>query len=298
MTVTRPAPSTGRVTWDWARPRLFGIVNVTPDSFSRGGRFVETEAAVRHGLALLKAGADAVDVGGESTRPGATPLSVDEELARVIPVIAGLRRAAPGAILSIDTVKSQVAEAAFEAGASVLNDPGVGEPAGPMARVAARFEGLYVAMHARGTPLTMDALTDYPEGVVSAVRAALAEKAAMALSAGVPRENVLLDPGVGFAKTAAQSLSLLASIDAIGALGHGLLVGASRKRVLVAPEAHPRGWALDTSGPDARLGASVAVVVAMVLRGVSALRVHDVAESVQAARMAHALAVAGGGARC
>ena len=217
-----------------------GVVNVTPDSFSDGGRYDTVEAAVAHGLALLADGADILDIGGESTRPGATRPLVAEELARVVPVITEL--AAAGAVVSVDTMRAEVAEAAVAAGAAIVNDVSGGLADPDVLRVVAATGVRYVAMHwrAHSDRMTDFATYDGPGGVVAAVRDELAERVEAILAAGVAADRVVLDPGLGFAKGAAHNWELLRHLDEIAGLGHPLLVGASRKsflgRLLAAPD--------------------------------------------------------------
>jgi len=284
-----PRPSTLQLRharWDWSRPYLLGIVNVTSDSFSGDGR-LRTDDAVRHALTLIEDGADALDIGGESTRPGARPVTEAEELARVIPVLEALapRVTVP---LSIDTTRASVAEAALAAGAEVVNDVGMGAPADVLGAVAAGFGAAYLAMHARGTPATMRSLTAYDD-VARDVARSLGEKAAALIAAGVSRDRVLVDPGVGFAKTADQSLALLADLAPVLALGYPVCVGPSRKSFIDAVDAYDAGWRVRPSEPAARLGGTAAAVTAAVLAGAHVVRVHDVAAMRQAARVAHAL---------
>ena len=272
--------------WDWSRPYLLGVVNVTPDSFSDGGR-LRADDAVRHALALVAEGADALDVGGESTRPGAPPVTEAEELARVVPVVEALAARA-GVPVSVDTTKAAVAEAALAAGAEVLNDVGMGDAPDVLGAVAARAGAAYLAMHARGTPATMCALTDYDD-VVHDVARALGATADALVAAGVARERVLVDPGVGFAKTADQSLALLADLAPVMALGYAVCVGPSRKSFIDAADAYDAGWRVTPGAASARVGGTAAAVTAAVLQGAHVLRVHDVAVMRQAARVAHAM---------
>lgn len=207
-----------------------GIVNVTPDSFSDGGRWADTDSAVAHGLELLAQGADILDIGGESTRPGATRPVVEEELHRVVPVIREL--AAAGAVLSVDTMRAGVARAAIEAGADIVNDVsgGLAEPA--ILDVVADSEATYVAMHWRAHADHMQNFTRYPAGVVAGVRAELAARVEAVRAAGIPDHRLVLDPGLGFAKNAAQNWLLLGDLEALHELGFPLLIGASRKTFL------------------------------------------------------------------
>ena len=252
-------------------PRVMGIVNVTPDSFSDGGRFATTEAAVAHGLLLVEHGADLLDIGGESTRPGAVRPVVTDELDRVVPVIREL--AAAGAVVSVDTMRAEVAAAALEAGAVVVNDVsgGLADPA--ILDVVAGSDATYVAMHWRAHADRMRDFADYePDGVVASVRRELGERLAAAEAAGIPRERIVLDPGLGFAKTPAHNWELLRALDELASLGCPLLVGASRKSFL--------GTLLsDHDGPrsvDEREHAHAALVALLASLGVDYLRVHDV----------------------
>jgi dihydropteroate synthase len=258
-----------------------GIVNVTPDSFSDGGRWDTTEAAVAHGLELLEQGADLLDIGGESTRPGATRPLVAEELDRVVPVIRELAEA--GVVLSVDTMRSEVAEAAVAAGAQVVND---------VSGVVAGTDATYVAMHWRAHADRMRDFTDYsPDGVVATVRRELAERLDAAVAAGIPRERILLDPGLGFAKRPAHNWELLAGLDAFADLGCPLLVGASRKSFLgsvLAEGGTPRPV-------DQREHAHAALVALLALRGVDYLRVHDVRATRDALAVVAAMQDAGEG---
>jgi dihydropteroate synthase len=248
-----------------------GIVNVTPDSFSDGGRFLATDDAVAHGHELLADGADILDIGGESTRPGATRPLVEDELARVVPVISEL--AAAGAVVSVDTMRAEVAEAALAAGASIVNDVSGGLADPRILSVTAAAGATYLCMHWRGHSDVMQQLTSYdgPGGVVAAVRAELAQRADAARAAGV--ERLVLDPGLGFAKTADQNWELLRGLDVLEDLGLPILVGASRKaflgRLLASEGGEPRPV---TEREDAH----VALVTLLAARGLWGVRVHDV----------------------
>jgi dihydropteroate synthase len=270
-------------------PVLMGVVNVTPDSFSDGGRYATTETAVAHGRALLADGADILDVGGESTRPGATRPLVEEELGRVIPVITALART--GATVSVDTMRHQVAEAALAAGARIVNDVSGGLADPKILEVVAGSDATYVAMHwrAHADHMTDFAIYDGPGGVVAAVRDELARRADAAVAAGVPVERLVLDPGLGFAKRGLHNWQLLAHLDVIAGLGHRLLVGASRKSflgtLLAAPDGTPRGV-------DDREDATTALTVLLAGMGVWGLRVHDVRSSRDALKVLAALETA------
>ncbi|HEY0644237.1 MAG TPA: dihydropteroate synthase [Nocardioides sp.] len=267
-----------------------GIVNVTPDSFSDGGRWDTTEAAVAHGVELLEQGADLLDIGGESTRPGATRPLVAEELDRVVPVIREL--AAAGAVLSVDTMRSEVAEAAVAAGAVVVNDVSGGLADPRILEVVAGTDASYVAMHWRAHADRMRDFTDYsPDGVVATVRRELAGRLDAAVAAGIPRERILLDPGLGFAKRPEHNWELLAALDAFDDLGCPLLVGASRKSFLgslLAEDGKPRPV-------DQREHAHAALVALLALRGVDYLRVHDVRATRDALAVVAAMQDAGEG---
>jgi dihydropteroate synthase len=255
------------------RPRVMGIVNVTPDSFSDGGRLASVEAAVAHGLQLVEQGADILDIGGESTRPGAAPVAEAEEIARVVPVIEGLRACWPGPI-SIDTMKPAVGRAAVVAGATMWNDVTALGFAPDSLATAAALGCDVVLMHMQGEPRTMQADPSY-EDVVVEVADWLSARAAAAMAAGVARERIWLDPGLGFGKTAAHNLALTARLDRLVASGFPILYGASRKRVIqsIDPTA---------ADPADRLGGSLALALAAARGGASILRVHDVRETVQA----------------
>ena len=258
-----------------------GIVNVTPDSFSDGGRHDSAAAAIAHGLRLIAEGADLLDVGGESTRPGAAAVPAEEEMARVLPVIEGL--AIAGVPISIDTMKPAVARAAVAAGASLWND--VAALSAPGALEAAADLGCQVVlMHMRGEPRTMQDDPRYDD-VVAEVEAFLLERAEAAVSAGVARERIWLDPGIGFGKTVAHNLSLLAALPRLVALGYPVLLGASRKRFIASLD--PLG-----TDADARLGGSLAAALTGGQAGVAAVRVHDVRETVQALTVQSAVASA------
>jgi dihydropteroate synthase len=260
------------------RTLIMGIINVTPDSFFDGGRRFEAAAAVADGVAMIASGADILDVGGESTRPGAAPVSEEEEMARVLPVVRGLR-ARIGAPISIDTYKASVARAALEEGADIVNDISALRFDPGMAALVAAEKVPLILMHMQGTPRTMQQDPQYRD-VVREVRDFLAAQLYAALEAGVAQEAVIVDPGIGFGKTVEHNLELLRGLPALAALGQPLLVGASRKTFI--------GKILGAEPAD-RLEGSLAAAVAAVLGGANILRVHDVAETVKAARIADAL---------
>jgi len=255
------------------RPVVMGVVNVTPDSFSDGGRYADTEAAVAHGRQLLADGADVLDIGGESTRPGATRPLVTEELDRVIPVITAL--VADGAVVSVDTMRSEVASAALAAGAGVVNDVSGGLADPRILDVVAESEATYVAMHWRAHSDRMQdlAVYDEPGGVVAAVRSELGERVDAMRAAGIPDERIVLDPGLGFAKRGEHNWTLLRGFAELRSLGFPLLVGSSRKSFLGALLAGPDG----TPRPVAeREEAGHAVTLLLAQQGVWGVRVHDV----------------------
>jgi dihydropteroate synthase len=257
---------------------VMGVLNVTPDSFSDGGLWFDTERAVQHGLDMIAAGAVIVDVGGESTRPNAQPVSELEELRRVIPVIEELA-SQTDRVVSIDTRKPEVARLAVEAGATIVNDT-AGEMADPeMDSVVAKTGAAVVVMHSRGTPDTMRSLTQYDD-VVSYVGAFLRRRAGELASSGVPPDAIVLDPGFGFAKNPEQNLLLLNRIDELLALGYPLLVGTSRKSFLGAILGLPEGE---------RLEGTAATVAWSVAKGVQLVRVHDVVEAVRIATVTEAI---------
>jgi dihydropteroate synthase len=262
------------------RTLLMGIVNVTPDSFSDGGRFLHADAAVAHAHRLITEGADVLDIGGESTRPRAEPVGEAEEIARVIPVIEAIRRESPIAI-SVDTMKPAVARAAIAAGATMWNDVTALDVAPGSLALAAELGCEVVLMHMRGEPRTMQASPRYDD-VVAEVASFLAARAEAAIAAGVGRDKIWLDPGIGFGKTSRHSLALLRNLDRIIALGFPVLVGASRKSAIAR-------IARDQSAEDQRLGGSIAVALAAARAGAAMIRVHDVAETRQALAVAAAI---------
>ena len=254
-----------------------GIVNVTPDSFSDGGRHLDAEAAAAHGRRLIAEGADILDVGAESTRPRAAPVDEAEELRRLIPVIEAIR-AGSGLPISVDTMKPNVARAAIAAGASIWNDITALRFAPESLEVAAELGCGVVLMHMQGEPGTMQDDPRYGD-VVAEVRDFLSERAEAAMAAGVRREAIWLDPGIGFGKTAAHNLTLIAHLDALVALGFPVLLGASRKRFIATLDPLAKTT-------DERLGGSIALAVAAARAGAAAVRVHDVRETVQALAVA------------
>jgi dihydropteroate synthase len=253
------------------RPLVMGVVNVTPDSFSDGGRYLDHDAAIAHGRELVAAGADVVDVGGESTRPGADPVPLADELDRVLPVVAAL---SPLVRVSIDTRHAEVAEAAVAAGATLVNDVSA-----TLHEVAAATGTGWVAMHMRGDPRTMQRDPRYAD-VVDEVRSFLVERAEAAVAAGVG--EVWIDPGIGFGKTVDHNLELLARLDELVATGFPVLLGTSRKRFLGVLMAEADG-AEGPTPPGDRLEGSLATAVWGYAAGVAMVRAHDVPETVRAA---------------
>jgi dihydropteroate synthase len=264
-----------------------GVLNVTPDSFSDGGRFLSPDAAIAHAECLIAEGAEVIDIGGESTRPGAVPVPPDVEIDRVVPVIAAIRARSAIAI-SIDTMKPVVARAAVQAGATFWNDvTALGHDPGSLA-TAADLGCEVILMHMRGAPETMQRAPHY-EDVVGEVMQYLRDRAEAALAAGVAREKIWLDPGLGFGKTTAHNLALLAQLPTLTAQGFPVLLGASRKGFIRA---------CDPTAVEAwqRLGGSLAAALAGARAGVKMLRVHDVAATVQALAVTDAIERAGTGA--
>jgi dihydropteroate synthase len=259
-----------------------GVVNVTPDSFSDGGRFLDPGVAIEHGRRLAAEGADLVDVGGESTRPGADPVPVDEELARVLPVVEGLA-ATLDIPVSVDTRRGEVARAALAEGASVVNDVTGGRDP-ELLRAAADTGAGLVLMHMLGDPRTMQADPRYDD-VVAEIRTYLGGRLAAAVAAGVAEESVALDPGLGFGKTLQHNLVLMRDIAAFAELGRPVLVGPSRKSFI--------GAVLDGAPEDERLEGTAGAVAWLAGRGAHVVRVHDVREMVRVVRVVDAIARAG-----
>ncbi|PIB94790.1 dihydropteroate synthase [Caulobacter sp. FWC2] len=264
-----------------SRPRVMGIVNVTPDSFSDGGKYLGAADGIEHARRLIAQGADILDIGGESTRPGAAPVSEFDEILRVVPIIEAIR-AASDIPISIDTMKPGVARAAVRAGASLWNDVAALRFSPEAPEVAAELGCEVVLMHMLGQPGTMQDDPRYDD-VVAEVEAFLLARAFTAMAAGVAKEKIWLDPGIGFGKTVAHNLALLKALPRFVALGYPILLGASRKRFIAG---------LDPSAGEAtdRLGGSLAAHLAGAASGVAAVRVHDVRETVQALDVQAAIA--------
>jgi dihydropteroate synthase len=270
------------------RTLIMGILNVTPDSFFAGGRYPDVQSAVGQAFELEKAGADIIDIGGESTRPGADAVSLEEEVARVLPVVEGLR----GKLripISLDTQKAKVAEAGLKAGAEIINDVS-GLRADPeMAEVVKRQRGSLILMHMRGAPKSMQKgpfARDVMRDVLQGLRASIL----MARRAGIPRSKLLLDPGIGFGKNYKQNFEVLARLPQLARLGYPVVAGVSRKGFI--------GWALGEKRqlwpPEKRQWGTAAAVTAAILNGAHIVRVHDVSEAVQISRIADGIASAAG----
>jgi dihydropteroate synthase len=261
-----------------------GVVNVTPDSFSDGGRYLDHEAAITHGRALAAQGADIIDVGGESTRPGADPVPAADELGRVLPVVEGL--VAAGVAVSIDTRKAEVAEAAVGAGACLVNDVSA-----TLAPVAAATKAGFVAMHMLGDPRTMQRDPVYDD-VVAEVRDFLVERAEAAVAAGVPADAVWIDPGIGFGKRLEHNLALLANLDELVTTGFPVLVATSRKSMLgtLAARADRSDPAARPTPTNDRIEGSLATATWALWRGAAMVRVHEVVETVRVVEAVRAMA--------
>jgi len=272
------------------RLRIIGVLNVTPDSFYDGGRHEDTDHAVEHGLLMAAAGADIIDVGGESTRPGARRIDASEQIGRVVPVIQALRQrldqSHPAVQISIDTTLAEVAQASADAGATILNDVSAGRQDPGMLPLAAKRGLPIILMHMLGEPGTMQDRPEY-EDVVAEVSQFLLDRAQAAFLAGVDRKRIILDPGIGFGKTLEHNLSLLGSIKTFLGLGYPLLIGASRKRFIES-----FGVSCEQASPNDRLGGTCAVTAHCASLGVQLIRVHDVAANRQAAELTQALSEA------
>ena len=258
---------------------LMGVLNVTPDSFSDGGQFFTTEQAVEHGLRMAADGAQIIDVGGESTRPGAVPVSIDEELGRVLPVIRKLRDKI-SAFISIDTTKAPVALAALEAGASIVNDISGGRADPEIMRIAAKMKAAFVVMHMQGTPQTMQTNPRYDD-VVTEVVDFFRQQYACALESSIDSMAIAFDPGIGFGKTVEHNLELLANLGRLRIHDRPLVVGVSRKSFL--------GKIIGSTDINDRLGPTIAFTALLRQRGANVLRVHDVKENAAALRVAERL---------
>jgi dihydropteroate synthase len=266
------------------RTLIMGVVNVTPDSFSDGGTFFDSFAAVNHALALEKSGADIIDIGGESTRPGAVTISAEEEMSRVLPVLLELR----GKLripISIDTRKAVVAEAAIAAGAEIVNDVSALQFDPVLAKVIRRRKVPVILMHMRGDPANMQR-GPFAKNVFRDVSAGLRGAVKRAWRAKIPQSQIILDPGIGFGKSYRQNFELLAHLERLGALGFPLLVGTSRKAFLGAT----LGASKFPAAPSERIWGTAATITAAILGGAHIIRVHDVSEIAKVARVADAIA--------
>ncbi|RZS41218.1 dihydropteroate synthase [Herbihabitans rhizosphaerae] len=268
---------------DPGRCAVVGVLNVTPDSFFDGGRYLDVDDALEHGEAMWRAGADLIDVGGESTRPGAARVDADTEISRILPVIKELAGAGVG--VSVDTTRAAVAEAALAAGAIIVNDVSGGLADPDMARTVADAGVPFILMHWRGHSANMDTLAEYRD-VVADVRDELAQRVDAALAAGVARDAIVIDPGLGFAKRAEHNWTLLRRLDVLRDMGFPVLIGASRKRflgsLLAAEDGTPRS-------PDGREQATAAISALVAAAGAWGVRVHDVESSLDAVTVASAL---------
>lgn len=268
-------------------PLVMGILNVTPDSFSDGGRYLDAPAAIKRGRAMIAEGADIIDVGPESTRPGSAPVPAHVQIDRAIPVIAGLRHAHESIVLSVDTCLAPVAEAAMDAGADMVNDTSALRDDSAMPGLVASRSATVCLMHRRGSPMDMqqDGGPHYDD-VVDEICTFLRERAACALKVGVEPSRIVVDPGIGFGKGAEDNLVILKRLDRFCALGYPVLVGASRKRFI--------GHVLGEDVPSRRDTGSLACAVMAALSGAAILRVHDVLGTVEAVRMVRAVRGAAG----
>ncbi len=279
------------------RTLVMGILNVTPDSFSDGGRFFDPRKAVKHGMDLMEAGADWVDVGGESSRPGSKPVSADEEIRRVVPVIRALHRKLPGTPISIDTTKSEVAEAALACGAAIINDISGLRFDKRLADLARRHRAGLILMHMRGRPATMQR-RPFARDVWRALRGGLGRSIQTALKAGVRRSQLVIDPGLGFGKSRRQNYEILAHLDRLQGFGLPIVIGSSRKSFVRAvaeileARAHYSGRLARTPS-GALQSADAAAVVAAILGGAHIVRVHDPCAVLPAIRFADAVLAAG-----
>ncbi|WP_373541770.1 dihydropteroate synthase [Chamaesiphon sp.] len=269
--------------FDWgSRTYIMGVLNVTPDSFSDGGRFATVNAAIDRAVQMVNSGVDIIDIGGESTKPGAIPVDAATELARVVPVIEGIRQHADlqQIPISIDTTKASVAKAAIAAGADIVNDVSGGQFDAQMFETVAQLDVPYIMMHMRGTPATMTQMTDYDD-VVSEILGYFEAQIDRAVKSGIDRSQMIIDPGIGFAKTYQQSIEIIRHLDRFQVLDLPLLVGVSRKSFI--------GKILDQPDPERRLWGTSAACCAAIAGGADILRVHDVAEMVDVSRVADAL---------
>jgi len=264
------------------RPLIMGVLNVTPDSFSDGGRYLDPEKALDHAYYMAEAGADILDVGGESSRPGAESVTAEEEIERVIPIIKKLAKKTKLPI-SIDTVKSEVAENAIDAGATILNDISALRSDDKMAEIAAKGDAYVILMHMRGTPADMQKDTEYRD-LIAEISGFLSDAASKAVDRGVKKEKIIIDPGIGFGKSAEGNFIILKNLDKFLNLGYPIMIGASRKSFI--------GKTLDVDTGE-RMEGSIAAACYAVLNGADIVRVHDVAETKRALTIIENISTAG-----
>ncbi len=262
------------------RPLLMGILNVTPDSFSNNGEHFDTDKAIQHAVSMVQDGADIIDIGGESTRPGAVRVAIEEQIERVVPVIKALQATHPTVPISIDTSSSRVAETAFMAGASIINDVSAGRDDKNILSFAAETKAAIVLMHMQGQPLNMQDAPDY-KNAVEEIRLFLIERAADAELTGVARDKILIDPGIGFGKTRQNNLDLIANLSALVATGYSVLLGASRKRFM--------GSICNIEKFSELVAATCATTALAVMAGVKIIRAHDIKDNRQAIDVAYAI---------
>lgn len=260
-------------------PLIMGILNVTPDSFFDGGKNSDLDNALKNAEKMVEDGAHIIDIGGESTRPGAKEVSVKEELERVIPIVKELKKRF-NITISVDTTKSRVAEAAYDLGVEIINDVSFGDLDSSMFEIVSKYNGYYIGMHMKGTPRTMQNNPTY-KNVVNEVSKYLIDKAKILESLGVDKEKIIIDPGIGFGKNDNHNIEILKNIDKFNILGYPVLIGASRKSLM--------GRLLNLDVED-RLSPSIAIACFCALKNVSILRVHDVFETVNAIKMLKILA--------
>jgi len=278
-TLFAPVPL-GSIFWQWDRTCVFGVVNVTPDSFFDGGRFATTEKAIEHAMKLVQAGADVLDIGGESTRPGANPVSIKEELDRVIPVLKGLKQAGCSAALSVDTYKAEVAYKAIQNGASMINDISGFQLDDDMAQIASKTGASVVLGHLRGNPQTMQQAIHFSD-VVAEVSDDLRGAVRRAINAGVDAQQIWIDPGIGFGKTAQQSLALIAAAGQLREeVGYPILIGPSRKSFIGEVTGEP---------VEERLMGTASAVACAIMAGADAVRIHEPAQLKSVIQVADAL---------
>lgn len=264
---------------DCQKTRLMGILNVTPDSFSDGSKFIDPKQAVDHALKMHEAGAEIIDIGGESTRPGAPEVLPEEEIKRVIPILAKLKSAVPEMVISIDTTKAEVAEIALKEGADIINDISGLQYDVNIANIAAEYNAGLILMHLRGTPANMKELCHYND-LVGEIKEFLQDAAGKAIKAGVPKDNIILDPGIGFAKNHQQNIEIISRITDFEDLGCPLLVGPSRKSFI--------GEILTEPVPEKRIWGTAAVVAYLAMKKVAFIRVHDVEQMQDVVKVIHA----------